>query len=275
MGQQNIAFDQQLFERTAALFASKRRDFSPDAIKVLANDIVVRLARSAPQGPSFARIDISDENITAFCDVLIQPEPDAALEFITARRAEGITRQGVYLGYIAVAARRLGEGWDESRLSFADVTYGTGHLYALMRALRAERPAPSKTVDQRKHALFATVPGEDHGIGITMATDLFRDDGWDIDLKTDTDHDGLIAYVERTQPRIIGLSLSTPRRLDALVRLVVAVRLVMPYAIIGVAPAGDMDAERVRALVDIDLLFEDACSACAELDRLIVLRDRS
>ena len=115
-------------------------------------------------------------------------------------------------------------------------------------------------------------PGEDHGIGVTIAADLFRQEGWEIDLRTDTDHEALLEHVEATRPQIIGLSLSTHRRLDALVRLVVAVRISIPEVIIGVAPGGDLTGDRIRQLADIDLLFDDAHSACAELVRLVELR---
>lgn len=50
-------------------------------------------------------------------------------------------------------------------------------------------------------------------------------------------------------------------------------RLVVPDAIIGVAPSSSVDAERLRDLVDIDLVFSDAPSAFRELDRLIGLHD--
>jgi methanogenic corrinoid protein MtbC1 len=178
----------------------------------------------------------------------------------------------VYLGYIVAAARSLGQGWEEDRYSFLEVTYGTGHLYALMRALRAETFSASRAFDGRRCALFAMVPGEEHGIGITVAADLFRDAGWEIDLQTSLDHEALVAHVEDTQPHIIGLSLSTEQRLDALIRLVVAMRITMPSAIIGVAPAANVDAGRLQRLVDIDLVFEDAPSACRDLERLIQLR---
>ena len=121
-------------------------------------------------------------------------------------------------------------------------------------------------------ALFATVPGEDHGIGITLAANLFRDAGWEIDLKTGLDQDDLLAHVERTHPHVIGLSLNSERCLDALVRLVVALRLLAPRALIGVAPPEDMAGTRLRQLVDIDLVFGDAVSALSELDRLMELR---
>ncbi len=267
------AFDAEVFTRTASLFAAKRDVFAPGAVEALAQDIVRRLATVLPREAVFETPDIDPDKIAAFCEALIQPEAEVALRFIQDRRAEGITRQGVYLGYITAAARHLGDGWDTDSLTFAQVTYGTGHLYALMRALRAERPTAPPAMDGKRCALFATVPGEDHGIGITIAADMFRDVGWEIDLRTDTDHDALVAHVERTRPQIIGLSLSGERRLDALVRLVVAMRIAVPHAIIGVALGPSLDTDRLHALVDIDLVFRDTRAAFQDLDRLIRLRD--
>lgn len=273
MGKQQVSFDAEIFSRTASLFATKRKTFPPEAVKALASDIVRGLAHYKAREPVFDAPDISKISISAFCDALIQPEPDAALRFIEERRAEGVSRQGIYLGYISGAARHLGERWDADKLSFLQVTCATGHLYALMRALREEGPAAHFRSDTRRCALFATVPGEDHGIGITVAADLFREVGWEIDLKIGTDHDSLVAHVERTRPHILGLSLSTEHRLDALVRLVVAMRITVPHAIIGVAPASNVDEKRLRDLVDIDLVFADAPSACLDLDRLMRLRN--
>ncbi|SEM23739.1 Methanogenic corrinoid protein MtbC1 [Roseovarius tolerans] len=273
MGKPQAAFDAEVFSRTTSLFASKRDTFPPDAVEALADDIARRLVSANLLGPAFDIPVIPEEDISAFCDALIQPDPQVSLHFIENRRAEGLTRQGVYLSYITAAARYLGEGWEEDRLSLLQVTYGTGHLYALMRALRAEsHSVQHHALDNRRYALFATVPGEDHGIGITVAADMFRDVGWEIDLQTCTDHEALIAHVENTRPHFIGLSLSTEQRLEALVRLVVGMRIIMPEAIIGVAPASKVDPKRLTDLVDIDLVFEDAPSACRTLDRLIRLR---
>jgi methanogenic corrinoid protein MtbC1 len=266
-------FDARLFESTASLFAVKREALPPAAVQALASDIVRRLATTISIEPRIDDVVVSGEQVKAFCDVLILPDPTAALRFIEQRRAEGVTRHGIYLGYICAAARQLGERWEQDLLSFMDVTTGTGHLYALMRALRADRPSTRPRFGRDRSALFATVPGEQHGIGITVAADLFRDLGWEIDLQTGTSHDSLLEHFEATQPRIIGLSLSTEARLDALARLVVAIRIAMPHAIIGVAAGADLDAVRVQSLVDIDLMFEDARSALVELDRLIRLHN--
>lgn len=270
----NLAvLNNEVFARTTSIFSTKRATLAPDAVEAVANDIVRRLSHYTMQVPEFDVPQINEESLAAFCDALILTDPNSALRFIEDRRADGLSLPGVYLGYISGGARCLGERWERDELSFLQVTCGTGHLYALMRALRSEISFGHRRFDSRRVALFATVPGEDHGIGITVAADLFREAGWEIDLETGTDHDELIAHVEETHPHVIGLSLSTEERLAALVRLVVAIRLVVPGAIIGVAPSSSVDAKRLHDLVDIDLVFSDAPSAFRELDRLIRLRD--
>lgn len=272
MENQAAAFDTDLFTRTASRFELKRSAIPRSTVETLAGDVLRRLSGATDRHGPVEIPEIRDADLADFCAALIRPGPEAALRFVEARRAEGVTRMGLYLGYICAAARRLGEGWERDEYSFLDVTTGTGHLYALMRALRAEATGGG-VIDSRRYALFATVPGESHSIGITVAADMFRERGWEIDLRTGAEHDDLIVTVERCNPRIIGLSLSTEARLDALARLVVAIRLVAPQAIIGVAPTEGLDGRRITDLVDIDLLFDGAVSACADLERLIKAQD--
>lgn len=273
MEHQTVTFDPELFTRAASLFVLKRKALPSEVVEALAGDVLRRLATGTERGRSGQIPLISDENIATFCTALVASSPEPALRFIEARRKEGLTRMGIYLGYVCTAARRLGESWERDELSFVDVTTGTGHLYALMRALRAEQPVQTGAFDARRYALFATVPGEKHGIGITVAADVFRERGWEIDLQIGSDHASLVAQVERTDPRIIGLSLSTEARLDSLARLVVALRLVVPQAVIGVACGDGLDGQKVRDLVDIDLIFDGAVAACADLERLIEMHD--
>lgn len=269
MARQVAALDVETFARTALRFAAKRRTLAPDAVETLTGDIVRRLTTLAPDQIGTAPDPIAGDSVAAFCAALIKPGADAALQFIDARRAEGVTRHDIYLGYIAAAARELGDAWDHNRMSLSEVTIGTGHLYALMRALRAEVGPPRPAFDARKCALFAAVPGEDHSIGITIATAMFRDAGWEIDLQLSTDHSALLARLERTQPRVLGLSLTTEHRLPALARLVIAARLAQPRIVIGVAPAATLDTSRLEGMLDVDIVLGDADTARADLERLI------
>lgn len=263
------AIDVETFARTALRFAAKRRALNGDAARALNGDIVQRLTALVPDTPANDRAAIASDSLMAFCDALVQPQPDASLKFAAELRAEGMTRHDIYLHYFAAAARALGDGWDVNRFSLTEVTIATGHLYALMRALRIEGEAARPAFDMRKCALFAAVPGESHSIGLTIAADLFRDAGWEIDLQIATDHTDLVKRAERNQPGVVGLSLSTRARLPALARLVVALRLALPHAILGVAPAADLDAAEIDTLLDVDLVLRDADTARADLERLI------
>jgi MerR family transcriptional regulator, light-induced transcriptional regulator len=209
MGLRKTALDLDVFARAASRFARKRQVLDTDAIHAVSREIVERLSRSRAVGLDAETVAVDAAEIEAFCDALMQASPSAALEFIDERRAQGLTRQGVYFGFIGAAARYLGEGWEDDRLSFIEVTIATGHLYALMRALRAEAQVDQAPQDIGRSAMFATVPGEDHGIGITVAAGLFREAGWDIDLHIGANMPALIARIEATLPSIIGLSLTT------------------------------------------------------------------
>lgn len=264
---QRVFVDTQVFSRTAQLFSAKVQALPPDTVKVLTNDIVAHLGKADGM-----KVEVEPASVEEFCSTLLGYDASAALNFIADRRAEGCDLETIYVGYIAAAARELGARCEDDRISLFDVAMGTGHLYALMRSLRAETEASESDLDVQRYALFATVPGEDHSIGITIAADLFRSEGWEIDLQTGTDHASLLAHAEYSKPRVIGLSLTTERRLDALVRMVVAMRLVLPRSIIGVATGGTLDPDRIASLVDVDLQFHDVRSARTELDRLLHAR---
>ncbi len=266
MDKRLAARDLEIFARTAVRFAAKRRKLGLDAVEVLTGDIVRTLASRS----SDAALDTGlAADIDAFCMTLRAPDPDHAIRFIVERRAKGVTRHDIYLDYIAAAARQLGEDWDNNRLSLTEVSVATGHLYALMRGMKVEGPTTKAFVGARRCALFASVPGEDHSLGITVAAGLFRDEGWDVDLQIGLDHGALLARAEATQPRVIGLSLSTAARLAALARLVVALRLALPRVILGVAPAAGLDAAKLEHLLDIDVVLRDADTSRADLERLV------
>lgn len=187
-------------------------------------------------------------------------------------QAKGVSVETLRFGYVAGAARLLGERWERDQTSFFDVTVATGHLYAVMRAIGpALRPVRSSLRPQRR-ALFAVVPGEKHTLGISLAAETFRDDGWGIALRLSDDHDSLVQYAEQDRPVVIGLSFSTAACLPDLIRLVLALRIVVPSALIGIAPPPDVSEDELLGVVDIDLVFRHAQQAVADMDRLMQLR---
>lgn len=272
MNRQNTTFDNDVFAHVAQLFEQKGRMLPSDVLEQFARDVVDRVSERVSDHLEAARLSIAAEDVAAFCDLLQMPDqPRVALDFIAARRAEGVSLEDVYLEYIGGAARLLGERWEDDRMTPLQVTVCAGTLYALMRALRASELADYR-FDSRRMALFATVPGEQHGVGITVAADMFRKAGWDIDLQVGLDHERLLDRVKKTQPSIIGLSLSGQDRLPDLLKLIVALRLASNHTFIGVAPGSDLTADEIRSVADVDIVFGDALSAIAALDNVVATR---
>lgn len=269
MDRQNTTFDNDVFTHVAQLFEQKGRMLASDVLEQFARDVVERVSERVSGHSEAARMSIDVEDVAAFCDLLQMPDqPRVALDFIAARRAEGVSLEDVYLGYIGGAARLLGERWEDDRMTPLQVTVSAGTLYALMRALRVSE-LPAHQFDSNRMALFATVPGEQHGVGITIAADMFRKAGWDIDLQIGLDQQRLLDRVKKTQPGIIGLSLSSRDRLPDLLQTVIALRLVSNHAFIGVAPGSDLTADEIRSVADVDIVFGDALSAIETLEQVI------
>ena len=272
MDRQNTPFDNDVFTHVAQLFEHKGQVLPPDMLEQFARDVVTRVSERVVGHPARTTFSISADDVAAFCDLLHLPDqPRVALDFIAARRAEGTSLEDVYLGYIGGAARLLGERWEDDRMTPLQVTVCAGTLYALMRALRSSE-LDQQHFDGRRMALFATVQGEQHGVGITVAADMFRKAGWDIDLQIGLDQKRLLDRVQKTQPGIIGLSLSSRDRLPDLLKTVVALRLASNHAFIGVAPGGDLTAEDVRSVADVDIVFGDALGAIEALEQVVAAR---
>ncbi len=272
MAGQGKPLDTGKFYQTSALFEQKRKALAPDVVRHLARDIVLRVSnmrhavRPGPDAP------VAVARIATFCDLLMQPSPDRALDFVRGLQAEGVSHEAILHAYLAEAARMLGTRWEADQASFLQVTVGASHIFALMRAIAPVPGAKRAEGGHGRNALFAVVPGETHTLGARMAAETFRDAGWSIDLQVGMDHDALLAHIEEMRPGVIGLSMSTEQRLADLVRLVVALRLVCPVSIIGVAPPLELTDEAVRQVVDVDVIFRDARVAVRDLMWLLQMK---
>jgi len=225
-------FDTNGFERLSQGFAQLGGRLPESALQVLAREVIARLAhRRKLLRDSLQPLD--DAVIERLCVALTGDDPTAGVTEIMKLRANGVGVEQIYLGALAPAARRLGAWWDEDRASFAEVTIAIARVYGMMYGLRAEFPISLDP--QRRHAVFAPVPGEDHTLGVSMAADLFRTHGWDIDLKLGLGHNALIAALTDSNAPIIGLSLGQEDQLPEIVRLIVALRITNPRAYILVA----------------------------------------
>jgi len=106
------------------------------------------------------------------------------------------------------------------------VTLATSRIYNMLYALRRRDPPPSH--GRKSKFLFSAVPGEQHTLGVEIATDLFRRNGWEVIHLIDKGYDDIIQMISDDDVYLLGLSVSGTRHLDTLFRIILAARVVRP-----------------------------------------------
>ena len=240
-------------------------DRLPRAVIVdLAQEVVARLAARAA-----TRIVIaggpSDADIDALCRALISDDKEAAARLISQEAESGVSVEKLYLEHLAVAAQRLGTWWETDRVGYASVMLAAARIYAIMLSLRRSMPPPQDV--RGRAAVLASVPGDTHTLGVTMASDLLRNKGWDIDLKVGRSHEQLVEEIEASDYTVIGLSGASRRSLLPLMRLIVAVRICKPTAKIMVSGQIASGVDLVRT-AGADEVASDFAEALAAMERL-------
>lgn len=253
-----VPLDRRALARAGMALAQLERRLPQASVAILAREVIARMARQGRPGPEQA------DGAGAMADALVASDDAAAMRLTMRLLAAGLSVEQVYLTHLAGAARDLGARWDANDLGSAQVTIAAARIYAIMRGLAA-RMSPETWPDGR-HAVFATVPGEHHTLGVSMAADLFRREGWLIDLKAGRSHDELMEELGWTEFGILALTATTGKVLPDLTRLIAAVRVTAPHARILVAGRLAQLEPGLALMTDADAAAGDIEQARAVLD---------
>jgi methanogenic corrinoid protein MtbC1 len=231
---------------------------SVTALRVLAREVILRVSRN--EVPlALPRELPGNAAIEHLCDALLSRDDTAAADLVQSARQDGMSADIIYHAYLAEAARRLGQRWDRDEATAAEVILAAGRVYSILRDLRTVFLAERLVAPPGAEAVFASVPGEVHGIGATIAADTMRRKGWDIGLRLGLGHEALVEEIARLQPTMLGLSASLPSMTFATARLIVALRIRCPHIWVLIAgPIVTHDPDIARIV--------DADAAAATLD---------
>jgi hypothetical protein len=263
------SLDDGLFDRSAYQNATRQlrlveTELPQNAVSSLAREVVRRLAFRMPRQDNAADLP-TQSDIDLLCAALLSADDTAADQFILAARRDGVDPGAISRGYVAGAARKLGQMWDDDRISFIDVTLACGKLYGIIRGLRHVLAPQITQGRETRPALFALVPGETHTLGIEIATDHFRRDGWGVDMLMGLDHDALITEADLRHYEAIVLVANSDRMLEPLTRLGLALRITQPLAHIIVAGSILDHHPDILHLVGAEAVMADLDSAIATL----------
>lgn len=270
MSSQLDAFHQSVYEQSFEEIRTLNNRLPEDMIISLAREVLRRVSDRASEVTTASSRPVA-EQVDKLARALISDDPNAGADIVKSLRADGTSLDDVYLLHLAEASRKLGIWWETDRISLVDVTVGTGRIYAIMRGL--SRLFPFNDGSGKKSAMFTSVPGETHTIGVKMAADLFRKNGWDIDLKLGATAAQLADDIRATKPRIVGLSAGGAHATDDLALLIVAIRINSPATAVLVSGQIVNEAGDMVKLMGPDSIVFDFNDVEAEMDRLWQMTD--
>lgn len=192
---------------------------------------------------------------------------------VEALLARGLSIEQLLVGLLAPVARRLGELWHEDRCDFVDVTMGLWRLQEVVREISAARPLAIAPRADRT-ALFAALPGDQHGFGAVLVDEAFRRAGWQSDLAIGLSMPELLRRIAASGVALLGLTVSCDCHIARLPAMVAALRNASanPKVVVLVGGRVFTDTPDLVRQVGADGTATDAFAAVAVAEALVVER---
>lgn len=149
--------------------------------------------------------DEPDPAIAALLEAVRTDEAGQLDHWLEQRyRAQGL--RPFILRTVAPLLHQVGEEWAAGRLQVYQEHFISAQLLGLINAKITDLPAPATPAAP---VLLATLPGEQHALGLLMASALLLEQGGRvINLGVEVPMDQLLRAVEQFRPRAVGLTFS-------------------------------------------------------------------
>jgi methanogenic corrinoid protein MtbC1 len=200
-----------------------------------------RAARETTRANGETQALPSRHDVAELAGLVLTRDVELARDFVTRMQARGTPVETLYLDLLAPTARHLGELWEADACDFTEVTVGLGRLQQMLHQLSASFRADTEPHQHGRRVLLVPVPGEQHSFGLQMVAEFFGRAGWDVwnEPRVSSGAD-LIQLVRREWFAVIGLSLASETRVDALASGIRALRRASRNRAIGVLVGGPL-----------------------------------
>lgn len=139
--------------------------------------------------------------------VLMNGDRSTGLEIVNRLLEEGTDVITIYEGVIKPAMYKVGELWEEGKISVATEHLASAIVETLLGHLHYRIIKNAGT--NKMVVVITSVEDEVHQIGAKMVSDMFELHGWTSHfLGANTPMDELLDFISRINPTIIGLSMS-------------------------------------------------------------------
>jgi len=239
---------------------------------VVVETVIPALARQNGILPLRSRPLPANKRVCELADLLIGDDQNAARQLIVEVQAETPHSLLPFATLFEPAARRLGDLWREDVCTEFDVALSLSRIQTAARLLGSDvlhRPAAGASGPD---VLIAPEPGESHGLGAALDSEVIWNAGWNPHCEYPRDDHALEALVEARWFDVLDLSLSIAFRrehwLPRLQRTIAAARHASRNPALVVVVSGRLFAEHLALGTQVGA---DAASTTAvQVDRTIM-----
>lgn len=160
------------------------------------------------------------EEIEHFSESCLGNELDQPLAYVQALIEDGVSIESVFIDLITPAARWLGYQWELDKKDFTAVTHGLMRMHQLTRSLGYVNRETPQTAGDVKRIFFACAPGSMHILGLSIVSEMFRSDGWQVVMEIASTEEELFKALRREWFDMIGLSVGLVEQLPGLKDLI-------------------------------------------------------
>jgi methanogenic corrinoid protein MtbC1 len=142
------------------------------------------------------------------------------------------SRVAVFADLVQPAQYEIGDLWYRGHICIDDEHRAAQVLDRLVRML-PPTPSPSP-VARGTRCLLSVLPGEQHTVGLSMFALALEDEGWEVELMDhECDPEDLPSLVERTRPRLVGISAGYLPSAHRMAQVVAAIRALSVPVLVG------------------------------------------
>lgn len=160
-------------------------------------------------------------------DRLVAGDEPGAWQVVEAALVARTGADRVHTELLAPCLREVGDRWERG-----DLDVGGEHVASAVAARLAARLAPlcARRGRSRGTVVLAGPPGEQHGLPVTLATNVLRARGWDVvELGPNTPTDDLVRAARGADRLLaVGLSVGSDATLDAAAATIAELRRELP-----------------------------------------------
>lgn len=266
--------------RSAGELVFPTADWMGDLARTIEAEIIPRLMLAhGGHDPSAPAIDCevkapSSPEVVEFANLVLAQDARVARIWVEAVRARGASPEMIFLELLAPAARRLGELWEADLCDFTQVTLGLWRIQQVVHELAPSFRNDVQFAPSGRRVLLSAAPGDQHTLGLLMVAEFFRHSGWEVCAGASGHSLDLVQAVQAERFDVLGFSVGSEARLEALKRLIAAVRAASSNPDLIVMVGGPIFVEHPEwvALVGADATATDAKDAVRRADEMVPLR---